>query len=147
MRIRTRINLSVSEELYEVLEKKSGGLPVSTYVNNILESLYLEKPYNLDLALSELIEEAQILVEKNKEEDEFSFTLSDLETFKEYSVARADEAGILPSVIRARLGKLFNAKIRAEGEDIGIERSYKLEKGEKVLEFRNRTAVYRPIKK
>lgn len=129
-----RINLSIDQEVYDLLEEaaKKEKCTINVHIISILEKLYKQNPFDYQGALKTLIDEAK-LMDIGKE-----FTLVNLPSFSEISVAKAEEAKIKPSMVRARLGKLFNAAVRS-GSISFVERAKK-ENGE--LKFYNRAAVY-----
>lgn len=67
------------------------------------------------------------------------FALVDLPSFKDISVTQAENANLKPSVVRARLGKMFN--VRVKGGNIGDVIRSTDNKGN--LKFSSRSAVYR----
>lgn len=134
-----RVNLSISHELYNEIEAQAinNNTTVNLLIINILEGLYYtDTHFDYNEALSQLIEEA-----KNRPIG-MSFILSDLPSFAEISVAKAESANVKPSTIRARLGKAFNAAI-ANGIISNIDREKTLDKnGNVTLKFISRAAAY-----
>jgi hypothetical protein len=129
-----RINLSIDQELFDLLKDAADeqNCTVNVHIISILERLYKQNPFDYQAALSNLIEETKF--KSNGEE----FTLVDLPSFSEISTAKAEDAKIKPSIVRARLGKLFNAAV-SNGNVPFIKRAKK-ENGE--LKFSSRAAVY-----
>ncbi|RHQ14112.1 hypothetical protein DW974_15305 [Lachnospiraceae bacterium AM48-27BH] len=130
-----RINLSIDDELFKSLQKDAttNGCTVNVYLITILEKLYKQNPFDYQAALSTLETEA-----KNQAIG-VDFTLVDLPSFHDISVAQAENANIRPSIVRARLGKMFNVRVR-EGKVGDVIRSTD-SKG--TLKFSSRSAVYR----
>lgn len=129
-----RINLSIDDDLFRALQNDANihNCTVNVYLITILEKLYKQIPFDYAKALTTLEQEAQSQP-ANQE-----FTLVDLPSFTEISVAQAENANLKPSIVRARLGKMFNARVK-EGKVGTVKRSRNL-KGEP--KFVSRTAVY-----
>ncbi len=129
-----RINLSIDSELFSSLEKDAAkhNCTVNVYLITILEKMYKQHPFDYQAALETLEEEA-----KNQPLNR-DFTLVDLPSFSEISVVRAEDANLKPSIVRARLGKMFNARVK-EGKVENVQRSV-YANGE--LKFISRAAVY-----
>lgn len=129
-----RINLSVDQELFDLLQEDADkqNCTVNVHIISILEGLYKKNPFNYQKALNRLIEETELKVEGEE------FTLVELPSFSEISTARAEDAKIKPSIVRARLGKLFNSAV-SNKKIASIERA-RDENGD--LKFSNRAAVY-----
>lgn len=132
--IMARINLSIDDDLFELLQDDADkhNCTVNVFLITILEKLYKQSPFDYQAALETLETEAK-QQPVNKE-----FTLVDLPSFAEISVARAEDANLKPSIVRARLGKLFNARVR-DGKVGNVMRSVN-DEGE--LKFISRAAVY-----
>lgn len=130
-----RINLSVDDELFNALQKDAttNGCTVNVYLITILEKLYKQHPFDYQTALATLESEA-----KNQPVG-VDFTLVDLQSFQDISVAQAENANLKPSIVRARLGKMFN--VRVKEKRVGDVVRSKDSNGE--LKFSSRTAVYR----
>lgn len=130
-----RINLSIDDDLFNSLQKDANAncCTVNVYLITILEKLYKQNPFDYQSALSTLEMEA-----KNQPIG-VDFTLSDLRSFQDISVAQAEKSNLKPSIIRARLGKMFNVRVR-EG-NVGDIIRCKDSKGN--LKFLSRSAVYR----
>lgn len=129
-----RINLSIDQELFDLLQEAADeqNCTVNVHIISVLEGLYKQNPFDYQAALNKLIDETTF--KSNGEE----FTLVGLPSFSEISTAKAEDAKIKPSIVRARLGKLFNAAVNNEKVPF-VERA-KNQKGE--LKFLNRAAVY-----
>lgn len=129
-----RVNLSIDDDLYDLLKKAADieNCTINVHIISVLEKLYKENPFDYKSALQILIEEA-----KSKRIGE-EFTLFELPSFSEISVVKAEKANIKSSMVRARLGKLFNAAVVKRSIPF-IERAKK-ENGE--LKFYSRAAVY-----
>ena len=129
-----RINLSIDDDLFMSLQNDANthNCTVNVYLITILEKLYKQNPFDYATALTTLENEAQAQP-IGKE-----FTLVDLPSFTEISVAQAINANLKPSIVRARLGKMFNARVR--DRMVGtVERSLD-SNGD--LRFLSRAAVY-----
>ncbi|MBR2913828.1 MAG: hypothetical protein IKK51_02860 [Oscillospiraceae bacterium] len=133
-----RINLSIDDDLFTAMQNAANqsGCTVNVLVVSILETLYKQTPFNYSSALATLEEEA-----KSQPYNQ-DFTLVDLPSFKEISVAKAENANLKPSVVRARLGRMFNTRIK-EGKVGNVKRSVD---GQGNLKFISRTAVYANVR-
>lgn len=112
----------------------SKGVTVNNLVFNLIEKLYRTKPFDYDNALKQLLIEARKYEEKK-------FTLSHLPSFSEISTAKADQSNIKPSIVRARLGKLFNRAVWDKRKVLGMRR--KTKNGDPV--FYRYSAVYEKV--
>lgn len=130
-----RINLSVDDDLFEMLKEDAGrhNCTVNVYLISMLEQIYMQDPFDYPAALKILEAEAK------RQPVGRDFTLTELPSFSEICIARAEDAKLKPSVARARLGKMFNSRVR-EGAVGDVKRS-KEKNGS--LKFRSRSAVYR----
>jgi len=128
-----RVHLSLDDSLYHALEveAKEMKISISVYIISLLNKL--KNPDAVDYAeiLSKTIEEA---LSYSIDEE---FTLVDLESFSEISMVQAVKGNIKPSMVRAGVGKMFNAEVRKGAID-EIKRVYK--DGEP--KFRDKAAVY-----
>ena len=117
-----------------MLEKDANqhNCTVNGYINSILEEIYMQNPFDYPAALEVLEGEAK---EQPPGKD---FTLAELPSFSEICIARAEDAKLKPSVVRARLGKMFNSRVRAKA--VGDVARSKKDNGE--LKFISRAAVY-----
>ncbi len=129
-----RINLSIDDGLFAELESdaNSHNCTVNVYLITLLEKLYKQSPFDYESALTTLETEAK------QQPINQEFTLVDLPSFTEISVAKAENANLKPSVVRARLGKMFNSRVR-DGKVGTVVRSLD-SNGD--LKFVSRTAVY-----
>lgn len=129
-----RINLSIDDDLFKLLQEDANkhSCSVNVHLISILEKLYKQTPFDYQAALETLEKEAK------EQEINKDFTLIDLPSFSEISVARAEDANLKPSIVRARLGKMFNVRVR-EGK-VGDVRRSKKDNGD--LRFIARAAVY-----
>ncbi|RKP54943.1 hypothetical protein D7Z26_06805 [Cohnella endophytica] len=129
-----RINLSINDDLFELLSNDAGrhNCTVNVYLISLIEGLYLQDPFDYEAALSKLIAEAKIRP-LNAE-----FILFDLPSFKEICIAKAENANLKPSMVRARLGKSFNKLV--EKKMVGSVRRVRNEDGS--LKFISSTAVF-----
>lgn len=129
-----RINLSIDKELFDFLQEDADkhNCTVNVYLITILEKLYKQNPFNYQVALEILEKEAK----EQKVNQEF--ILADLPSFAEISVAKAENSNLKPSIVRARLGKMFNSRV-GNGKVDDVKRST-LDNGN--LKFISRAAVY-----
>ncbi len=129
-----RINLSIDDELFNLLQEDADkhNCTVNVYLITILEKVYKQSPFDYQAALITLETEAK------KQPIGVDFTLVDLPSFTEISVVKAEDANLKPSIVRARLGKMFNSRVR-DGKVGDVKRSYD-DKGN--LKFISRAAVY-----
>ena len=133
-----RVHLSIDDNLFKALE--AVALTKSTTVNlliiDILEELYSGEAFNYSEALKTLVDEAKAHVKDVS--NPADFTLSTLRSYSKICVAEAGKGTVRPSMVRARLGKLFNAKV-GRGEVEGVCRAED-EFGH--LKFSEKAAVY-----
>lgn len=129
-----RINLSIDNDLFEKLacDAESHNCTVNVFLITILEKLYKQEPFDYQTALAILEKEAQT------KPLNIEFVLSELPSFQEICVSKAERAHLQPSVVRTRLGKMFNRRVYA-GLVGDVERAYN-EKG--ALKFIAKAAVY-----
>lgn len=129
-----RINLSIDDDLYTLLQADADEheCTVNVYLITIIEKLYKQNPFDYQAALAVLEKEARA------QPPDRDFTLVDLPSFSEICVAKAEDASIKPSIVRARLGKMFNFRVQ-EGKVGDVCRSVNA-LGE--LKFISRSAVY-----
>lgn len=134
-----RINLSIDDDLFDLLEDDAHlhNCTVNVYLITILEKMYKQSPFDYQTALETLEREAK---SQSKDVD---FTLVDLPSFSEISVVKAENANLKPSIVRARLGKMFNTRVRRGevGDEVCNVIRSKDEKGK--MKFISRTAVYK----
>jgi predicted DNA-binding ribbon-helix-helix protein len=130
-----RIYISLDDKLADIVKKDADakGITVNDLIFNLVEDLYRSEPFNYDEALRQLVIEAKKCEEKE-------FTLSKLPSFSKISTAKADQSKIKPSIVRAKLGKMFNRAV-ADKNVLGVRR--KKLNGEPVF-YRN-SAVYEKI--
>ena len=134
-----RVNLSINDGLFVKIEKDA--LNKSTTVNlliiDLLEDLYADMAtFNYSAALKTLVGEAEKFAQSHKNGDEFP--LIKLNSFAHICVAQAGKAKIRPSMVRARLGKMFNSLVR-HGGVLGVSRAKKSNGDNK---FIGKTAIY-----
>ena len=132
-----RVNLSLSQELYDRIEKEAQKkkVTVNYYVCEMLEEKFGKRTtYDYSQAVSAMIKEAS----KMKKE----FTLSDLPTFADVTYV-LDEYTIeeSPAQVKARLGKMFNEAVRKDNAK-GVERAVIEVDGEQKQRFYARAAMY-----
>ena len=132
-----RINLSISQELYDQLEKaaKKSNITVNYVINEALEEKYGKNTsYDYTQAISNMISEARKM--------DKDFTLADLPTFSYVADVISDyKIKESPAAVRARLGKMFNESVR-KGTAKGIKRATVERDGKEEPKFINRAAVY-----
>lgn len=130
-----RINLSLDDDLFNSLQMdaKQHNCTVNVYLITMLEKLYKQTPFDYQAALTTLEEEAK------QQPVGVDFALIDLPSFSEISVARAEKANLQPSIVRARLGKMFNSRVHSGlVGDVTRTKDSSTEK----LKFRSRAALY-----
>lgn len=129
-----RINLSIDDDLFELLKDDADkhNCTVNVYLVTMLEKMYKQCPFDYQTALETLEREAE------SQPKDKPFMLVDLPSFSEISVVKAENANLKPSIVRARLGKMFNSRVR-DGKVKNVIRSR--DKNGK-LKFISRTAVY-----
>jgi hypothetical protein len=134
-----RINLSIDDALFAKIEKEALGksTTVNLLIIDLLENLYADvAAFNYSAALKTLVDEAEDYANNHQKGEEF--TLVTLSSFADICVARAGKVRIQPSMVRARLGKMFNSMVR-NGNVAGVSRA-KDNNGK--LKFIGKTAVY-----
>jgi len=106
-----RLYLCLDDRLSEAVEaeaKKKGIPPASLVVSN-LEDLYLkEEAIDYEALLKTIMDEAQNMPLNQP------FLLADLPSFSKLIITSSAKAHVSPSPVRARIGKSFNAAVRAE---------------------------------
>lgn len=129
-----RINLSINDDLFELLsnDAEQHNCTVNVYLISLIESLYLQNPFDYEAALSKLIEEAKIRPLGEE------FILFDLPSFSEICTAKAENANLKPSIVRARLGKMVNSLVRNKK----VENVRRVHNKDGSLKFISRAAVY-----
>lgn len=129
-----RINLSIDDDLFDLLKDDADGhnCTVNVYLVTILEKMYKQCPFDYQTALETLEREAK------SQPIGIDFTLVDLPSFSEISVVKAENANLKPSIVRARLGKMFNSRVKER--KVGNVIRSKDKNGK--LKFISRTAVY-----
>ena len=132
-----RINLSISDDLYEQLLEaaRQENITVNYVVCETLEEKFGKRTvYDYTYALTNMINEARTM--------EKDFTLAELPTFADVGEV-LDEYGIKesPAQVRSRLGKMFNEAVR-QGNAEGIQRAVVIKNGVEEPRFLSRAAVY-----
>lgn len=129
-----RINLSVDEDLYTLLKEAAEDekCTVNVHIISLLEKIYKQENFDYKSAMEILIKEAE---EKEINEE---FSLSSLPSFSDVSVVKAEKANLKPSIVKARLGKLFNEAVRNE-KIFSVKRA---RNNNEELKFYNRAALY-----
>ena len=132
-----RINLSVSQELYDRLKQEADSryLSVNSLVVSELEKTFMtEHSFDYSIAMESLKNES--------EQMDVEFTLSDLPTFKNVDkIIIEKNIKESPASIRARLGKIYNEAVR-NGQIAGVDRAIIEKNGSKEYKFISRAAVY-----
>ena len=134
-----RVNLSIDDALFTEIKKEAAGksTTVNLLIIDLLENLYADtSAFNYSEALKRLVDEAKAYAKTHKNGDEF--LLVKLGSFAEICIAQAGKAKLRPSMVRARLGKMFNSLVRHNNVD-GVSRAK--DAGGK-NKFINNTAVY-----
>lgn len=105
-----RLYLSMDDRLFDAISKeaeKKGITPSSLVVDN-LEDLYLkDEAIDYEAILNSICEEAKQMPLN------IPFLLADLPSFNNLIISTAEKAHISPSPVRARIGKNFNAAVKA----------------------------------
>ena len=135
------VRLSISDQLYEKLNRIA-KTTVSRVVVDILEDVDFDRipgggeSLNSSNALSSLIQGTQGLPSGTE------FTLSDLPAFANICEEEGRKVLAEPTIMRATLGRGFNALVRA-GKVPGVRRAKAAAKnGPQPLKFRDNSAVY-----
>lgn len=134
-----RINLSIDNDLFTKIENEaiSKSTTVNLLIIDLLENLYADtSAFNYSAALMTLVKEAESYAVNHKNGTEFS--LVDLDSFAEICVAQAGNAKLRLSMVRARLGKMFNSLVR-QGNVSDISRAKDSDGNNK---FISKTAIY-----
>lgn len=129
------LSISIDGNLFNALKTDANKLnrTVSDYLITLLDKLYEQTPFDYETALNTLEKEAESLPPNTY------FSLVQLSSFRNIPVARAERANLRPSIIRARLGKMFNRRV-ASGMVSGVSRATDSSGG---LIFDHRAAVYK----
>lgn len=134
-----RINLSINENLFAKIEKDAinRSSTVNLIIIDLLENLYADaSAFNYSASLSALVKEAEAYAVSHKNGVEFP--LVDLASFADICVVQAGKAKLRPSMVRARLGKMFNSLVR-HGDVSGVTRA---KDSDGKNRFINKTAIY-----
>ena len=105
-----RLYLSMDDRLFEAIIRlaEEKGIPPTSLVIGNLEDLYLkEEAIDYDAVLNSICNEAKQMPTN------VPFLLADLPSFNELIISTAEKAHISPSPVRARIGKSFNAAVKA----------------------------------
>ena len=129
-----RINLSVDDDLFVALvaDANKHSCTVNVYLISLLEKLYKQSPFDYTAALATLEEEAKSRPLQQE------FTLVDLPSFTEIAIVKAENANLKPSIVRARLGKMFNTRVK----DCMVGDVQRCVNSNGDLKFKSRAAVY-----
>ena len=132
-----RVNLSITQELYDQIEKaaKKENVTVNYYICDMLEERFGKRTvYDYTLAINNMIAEAKTM--------KAEFVLADLPTFAgvndvliEYEIKES------PAQVRSRLGKMFTEAVK-KGNAKGIERAVIERNGVEEFKSASRAAVY-----
>lgn len=105
-----RLYLSMDDRLFDAIAKEAEkkGIPPTSLVVGNLEDLYLkEEAIDYEAVLNSICEEAEQMPLN------IPFLLADLPSFNDLIISTAEKAHISPSPVRARIGKNFNAAVKA----------------------------------
>lgn len=134
-----RINLSIDDGLFAKIKKEAVGksTTVNLLIIDLLEDLYADvSVFNYSAALKTLVDEADEYAKNHQKGDEFP--LVKLDSFADICVAQAENTKLRPSMIRARLGKMFNSMVR-HNNVMGVSRAKDANGKNK---FIGKTAIY-----
>lgn len=137
-----RVNLSISQELYDQLQKEAekGNITVNHLILSILEDKYCNQS-SIDYValLDKMISES-----KDMKGD---FVLADLPTYASIDGMLIErDAKISAASVKARLGKMYNEAVRKEVIP-GVDRALTEKDGVQELKFLSRAAVYTKLMK
>lgn len=137
-----RINLSIDDELFNLLQEAADkrNCTINVHIISILEGLYKQNPFDYESTLAQLIEETKEIPIND------DFTLVKLPSFADICVAKAEDAKVKPSMVRARLGKMFNAAVSTEKIKIDGTKVIRQKDEAGKLKFIARAAVYVRVK-
>lgn len=105
-----RLYLSMDDRLFEAIAKEAEkkGIPPTSLVVGNLEDLYLkDEAIDYEAVLNSICEEARQM------SPNVPFLLAELPSFNDLIISTAEKAHISPSPVRARIGKSFNAAVKA----------------------------------
>ena len=103
-----RLYLSMDDRLFEAIAKEAEkkGIPPTSLVIGNLEDLYLkDEAIDYEAVLNSICNEAK--------PPNIPFLLAELPSFNDLIISTAEKAHISPSPVRARIGKSFNAAVKA----------------------------------
>lgn len=105
-----RLYLSMDDRLFEAIAKEAEkkGIPPTSLVIGNLEDLYLkDEAIDYEAVLNSICNEAKQMPPN------VPFLLAELPSFNDLIISTAEKAHISPSPVRARIGKSFNAAVKA----------------------------------
>lgn len=105
-----RLYLSMDDRLFEAIAKEAEkkGIPPTSLVIGNLEDLYLkDEAIDYEAVLNCICYEAKQMPPN------VPFLLAELPSFNDLIISTAEKAHISPSPVRARIGKSFNAAVKA----------------------------------
>lgn len=105
-----RLYLSMDDRLFEAIAKEAEkkGIPPTSLVIGNLEDLYLkDEAIDYEAVLNSICNEAKQMPPN------IPFLLAELPSFNDLIISTAEKAHISPSPVRARIGKSFNAAVKA----------------------------------
>ena len=105
-----RLYLSMDDRLFEAIAKEAEkkGIPPTSLVIGNLEDLYLkDEAIDYEAVLNSICNEAKQMPPN------MPFLLAELPSFNDLIISTAEKAHISPSPVRARIGKSFNAAVKA----------------------------------
>lgn len=137
-----RVNLSISQELYDMLQKEaeSGNITVNHLILSVLEDKFNNQS-SIDYValLDKMISESKEMTG--------DFVLADLPTYSSIEGMLIEtDAKISAASVKARLGKMYNEAVR---KDVipGVDRAIIEKNGIQELKFLSRAAVYTRLMK
>lgn len=121
-----RLYLTLSDELYLNIEQQASesGMGPNLFAVSLLEKLYDKNDIDYPSILESVIASA-------KKYSKDKFILSELEDFQK-----------VPSNLKLRIGRSFNDAVK-KGKVEGVERATTIKNGEKILAFKDGSAVFR----
>lgn len=132
-----RVNLSISQELYDQLQKEAekGNITVNHLILSVLEEKYGEaNKIDYVVLLDKMIAESKQMTG--------DFVLADLPTYAGIDNILVEiEANVSAPSVKARLGKMYNEAVRKQAIP-DVDRAVIEKNGTQELKFLSRAAVY-----
>ena len=116
-----RNEIFLPDDLQNVVDRKAAkiGLSTAAYITDFLMNAFKDElnavPSKSYSQLYSELREAVIDYKNNKLKSGDKFTLKDVPYYRDLSIVNADGTHIVPSGIRARLGRSINSDIRFNG--------------------------------